>query len=39
MSKKITSIIKRYMDLSYKAFNAEEKAIKMVEEEIEKWNI
>ena len=38
MSKKITSIIKRYMDLSYKAFNAEEKAIKMVEEEIEKWN-
>ena len=39
MSKKITSIIKRYIDLSYKAFNAEEKAIKMVEEEIEKWNI
>lgn len=38
ISKKITSIIKRYMDLSYKAFNAEEKAIKMVEEEIEKWN-
>lgn len=34
----ITSIIHNYMDCTYKAFNAEEKAITMVEEEIEKWN-
>ena len=38
LSEEITGIIKRYMDCTYRAFNAEEKAIRMVEEEIEKWN-
>ena len=38
LSEEITSIIQRYMECTYKAFNAEEKAIMMVEEEIEKWN-
>jgi hypothetical protein len=38
LSKKITAIIRRYMDCSYRAFIAEEKAISMVEQEIEKWN-
>lgn len=38
LSEEITVIIKRYMDCTYRAFNAEEKAIRMVEEEIEKWN-
>lgn len=39
LSDEITGIIKQYMDCTYRAFNAEEKAIRMVEEEIEKWNI
>lgn len=38
LSEEITSIIQRYMDCTYRAFNAEEKAISMVEQEIEKWN-
>lgn len=38
LSAEITSIIKHYMDCTYRAFNAEEKAISMVESEIEKWN-
>lgn len=38
LSDKITSIIRKYMECTYKAFNAEEKAITMVEQEIEKWN-
>lgn len=38
LSDEITGIIKRYMDCTYRAFNSEEKAIRMVEEEIEKWN-
>lgn len=38
ISEEITSIIRNYMDCTYKAFNAEETAISMVEAEIEKWN-
>lgn len=38
LSEEITEIIKRYTDCTYRAFNAEEKAILMVEQEIEKWN-
>ena len=38
LSDEVTGIIKRYMDCTYRAFNSEEKAIRMVEEEIEKWN-
>ena len=38
LSEEITEIIKRYSDCTYRAFNAEEKAIRMVEQEIEKWN-
>ena len=37
LSDEVTAIIKTYMDCNYRAFNAEEKAITMVEEEIEKW--
>lgn len=37
LSEQITSIIRKYMDCSYRSFNAEEKAISMVEQEIEKW--
>lgn len=37
LSDKVTEMIKSYMDYTYQAFNAEEKAITMVEEEIEKW--
>lgn len=38
ISEQITNIIRRYMDSTYRAFKAEEKAVTMVEEEIEKWN-
>ncbi len=38
LSEEITAIIKKYKDCTYKAFCAEEKAIQMVEQEIEKWN-
>jgi len=38
LSEEITAIIKQYMDCTYRAFNAEEKAIQLVEQEIEKWN-
>lgn len=38
LSEQIKSIVQRYMDYTYCAFKAEEKAIRMVEEEIEKWN-
>lgn len=38
LSNEITTIIRNYMDFTYRAFNAEEKAISMVEQEIEKWN-
>ena len=38
ISDEITSLIQNYMDFTYRAFIAEEKAIRMVEEEIEKWN-
>lgn len=38
LSEEITEIIKRYSDCTYRAFIAEEKAIRMVEQEIEKWN-
>lgn len=34
----ITNIVRHYMDYTYRAFNCEEKAISMVEQEIEKWN-
>ena len=38
LSCKIQDKIRNYMNATYKAFNAEEKAIKLVEKEIEKWN-
>lgn len=38
LSKEVTEIIKYYADCNYRAFKAEEKAISMVEQEIEKWN-
>lgn len=38
ISKQITELIQRYMESTYKAFIAEEKAIMKVEQEIEKWN-
>lgn len=38
LSDKVKSLVREYMDKTYKAFNAEEDAISMVEQEIEKWN-
>lgn len=38
LSGEITELIKEYKLCMYHAFNAEEKATKMVENEIEKWN-
>ena len=38
LSDRITVLIKENMDCSYKAFLFEEKAIALVEEEIERWN-
>lgn len=38
LSTEITELIKAYKDCTYRAFNAEEKAFTMVEDEIEKWN-
>lgn len=38
LSETITTIIKGYKDCMYEAFCKEEKAISMVEAEIEKWN-
>ena len=38
LSNGIKVLIRKYMDSQYKAFVSEEKAIRMVEEEIEKWN-
>jgi len=38
LSNAITEIIRSYSDLTYRAYKAEEKAILMVEQEIEKWN-
>jgi len=38
LSKKVTDIIQKYSEYSYKAYKAEDKSIRMVEEEIEKWN-
>lgn len=38
LSEEISAIVRQYMDCTYRAFNAEEKAIRMVEQEIEKWN-
>ncbi len=38
LSNGIKVLIRKYMDSQYKAFVSEEKAISMVEEEIEKWN-
>lgn len=38
LSEEISAIVRQYMDCTYRAFNAEEKAIQMVEQEIEKWN-
>lgn len=37
LSDEITDLIKQYKDCTYRAFCAEEKAISMVEEEIESW--
>ncbi len=38
LSAKISSLIRQYMDKTYRAFNCEEQAISMVEQEIESWN-
>ena len=38
LSEQITMIVKRYADCIYRAFCAEERAISMVEQKIEKWN-
>lgn len=38
LSDEITSIVRHYMNCTYQAFKCEEKAISMVEQEIEKWN-
>lgn len=38
LSKEVTEIIQKYSEYTYKAYKSEEKAIRMVEEEIEKWN-
>jgi len=38
LSEEVTGIIRNYMDFTYRAFNAEEIAISLVEQEIEKWN-
>lgn len=38
LSREITELINAYKNCKYHAFNAEEKAMKMVEDEIEKWN-
>ena len=38
LSKMVTEIINHYADCTYRAFVSEEKAITMVEQEIEKWN-
>jgi len=38
LSQQITNIVHQYMDYTYRAFKAEDKAISMVEQEIEKWN-
>ena len=37
LSDEITALIKQYKDCTYRAFCAEEKAISMVEQEIESW--
>lgn len=38
ISEEITSLVRRYMECTYKAFVEEETAIKEVEQEIESWN-
>lgn len=38
ISGEATQLVRKYMACTYKAFNAEENAIRMVEQEIEKWN-
>lgn len=38
LSQEVTDIIRQYMNYTYRAFQLEETAITMVEEEIEKWN-
>ena len=38
LSKQITEIIQKYANFSYRAHKTEEKAISIVEQEIEKWN-
>ncbi len=38
LSKTITNLIQKYADCTYHAYKTEEKAISMVEQEIEKWN-
>ena len=38
ISEGVTQLVRKYMNCTYKAFNAEENAIRMVEQEIEKWN-
>lgn len=38
VSQKITEVIGKYMDFSYRAFKSEEEAILLVEKEIESWS-
>lgn len=38
LSQTVTEIVKSYMDKTFRAFNCEEQAISMVEQEIERWN-
>ena len=38
LSQMVTEIVMKYADCTYKGYKAEEKAISMVEKEIEKWN-
>lgn len=38
LSQLVTEIVAKYADCTYRGYKAEEKAIQMIEEEIEKWN-
>lgn len=38
LSQMVTEIVMKYADCTYKGYKSEEKAISMVEQEIEKWN-
>ena len=38
LSEYVTELVHQYMECTYQAFIAEEKAIQMIEQEIESWN-